>query len=406
MKIIENYDEKINKWNKNQISRAKELFLILKQKKWEKLSVSDARFLIKQWYVEIVAKNLHKFEWLDNKIAESLIDLWYTHDIIVNLTTFKNLNKKTAWILIKHSPWNVAYGLSCFIDLDNKIAELLITEKYYDLVASNISRFQNLKLNTLLKLLINCSKYKNRLIEYRNIFEWWEPNKKVLNTLKKKWKMEEYKALKNFYDAIHFEEEKELFNENQFRYRQYGLSQVNDAIRYWRWNFVINNLQNYNWDYRQLVDSLIENRYLTSLKDHLWDLWWKSIDWENLVLQLACNDYYNELINNSENFNEEGINDLFIARTIIKNSSPDTWDCIKKLSDYSDDDINWDWINYTIEIYESLNKSKESFYDKINNFELDFKPVKKEFKLPRKLKEDIKNKYWMNELLGYINIFE
>jgi hypothetical protein len=76
------------------------------------------------------------------------------------------------------------------------------------------------------------------------------------------------------------------------------------------------------------------------------------------------------------------------------------------LNDYSDDEDR-EWINYNIDISNAVKKwKKEEFITLIEYFKSDFSPLPSNRKLPLKLKNLVKEKFWINILARFKNLFE
>jgi hypothetical protein len=71
----------------------------------------------------------------------------------------------------------------------------------------------------------------------------------------------------------------------------------------------------------------------------------------------------------------------------------DCWDCVTKLSDYSDEKEEWEWINYNLDFSKAIRKGKKDFMDLLDYFKLEFSPSSSNRKLPLKLKEIVKEKF-------------
>ena len=79
---MENFDKndakKLNsKSSKFKESQTSSLLSLLVQKNSDKLDENTASKLINSWNIDILAKNLNKFEKLSNNIAKRLIRDWY-----------------------------------------------------------------------------------------------------------------------------------------------------------------------------------------------------------------------------------------------------------------------------------------------------------------------------------------
>lgn len=373
----------------------------------ENLWEDEARELIKLWDIKLLIKNLDKFTKLSNEIAAKLIQKWFTDDVAKNLSSFYWLDKKTAKILMKDRCWSVAYELRRFENLDDNIAKLLINNWEYDQISFSISSFSNLSLETLLSLLMNTKKHRNLLVINSDKF-WirWNPNEEILNYLKRKWKVLEYKKLKEFYDLVTFEKNKNSFENRRNLSQSFDFEVVKEAIKYWKGNLILWEMENYIGDYNKLIDLLIDTWYCDWICKNLWKLWWKNIDRNWLVEEMALNNKYNELLKNIDNFVEEWVSEKEIAEQIIRGWSPEIRDCVRNLSEYSDDDSEWDWINYNLEICNAIkNKKKDDFLRLIKYFQIDYSPLSSNNKLPSKLKDLLDEKFWINMMLNYKNLF-
>lgn len=409
---MENFDKFESKKNNSKISRLREnqisyILSLLAQKNVDKLDEDIANKLIKSWNIGLLAKNLLKFEKLSNDIAKKLIRNWYLEDLAKNLPNFQGLDKNTAKILIKDRYWCFKYSLLSFTKLDNQIAYILINNKDYNELARYIGSFDHLNNDILITLLVNCTKYKQILLYNREVFyEWWEPNNNLLHSLKLKWKITEYKKLKGFYDIIKFEKMKENFESNHRFEQWFDIRDAQEAIKYKKWKYIIKFLEKFRWNFRELINLLIEWRYITELKDNISKLRWHDIDRHELVSQLSITNNYNVLIKNADNFEEEWVLNIEIADEIIRNCNLDCRDSVKQLSDYSDDE-GWEWINYNIDFSKIIEKGdREEFIGLIKYFKSDFSPLPANRKLPLKLKEIVKEKFWVNTLIEYKDLFE
>lgn len=379
---------------------------ILSKKNSEKWDCDKAKYMIKSGDERRLVKNLSKFEWLTEDIANSLIKMWYLETVAKNLSSFQNLSKNTANIIIKERYWCLKCNLHSFVDLDNEIAFALIENNDQIELARWISRFKNLNQEVLFSLLIHAPKFITQLIYYRDVFnERWEPNDKLLNILKYKWRNLEYEKLKEFYDAILFGIKRENFETTHHFSRWFKIDEAEEAIKYWKWKYVIEFIDKYRWSYRNLINILIKWKYAIDLKDNLHKLWWKDINRHLLVSELSMINAYNQLIENAELFEDEWISNIEIATEIIKNSDPEYRDVIKNLEDYSDDE-DWEWINYNLDFYKIVKKGKkEEFTNLIEYFKSDFSPLSSNRKLPLKLKNLVKEKLW-NTAIEYKYLFK
>ena len=82
----------------------------------------------------------------------------------------KNLSKKTAKILMEDWVGSVSCNLRSFEKLDNSVAQILINNGYYNVIARDIDMFKNLTNKTLLSLLVNCTKFRRRIMLCRLVF--------------------------------------------------------------------------------------------------------------------------------------------------------------------------------------------------------------------------------------------
>lgn len=403
-----NSTKKLNsKSSKIKESQISSLLSLLIKKNSDKLDESTANKLINSWNIDILAKNLHKFEKLPNYIAKKLITNWCSESLAKNLSSFRWLDKNIAKAIIKDRYWYIKNNLISFNSLDNKIADILIEHKDYNELAHYIRSFDHLDNEILIALLVNCTKYSQILLHNRTVFyAWWEPNEDLLYSLKRRWKITEYKKLKEFYGLINFEKIKENFESNHKFEEWFNIHAAKEAIKYWKWKYVIEFLDQFEWNFWELIDLLIEWRYINDLKDNLSKLWWHNLDRYELVSQFSITNNYNILIKNADGFEEEWISNLEIAYEIINNSDLDYRDAIKKLNDYSDDEDR-EWINYNIDISNAVKKwKKEEFITLIEYFKSDFSPLPSNRKLPLKLKNLVKEKFWINILARFKNLFE
>lgn len=409
---MENFDKndakKLNsKSSKFKESQTSSLLSLLIQKNSDKLDENTANKLINSWNIDILAKNLHKFEKLPNYIAKKLITNWCSESLAKNLSSFRWLDKNIAKAIIKDRYWYIKNNLISFNSLDNKIADILIEHKDYNELAHYIRSFDHLDNEILIALLVNCTKYSQILLHNRAVFyAWWESNEDLLYSLKRRWKITEYKKLKEFYDKIKFETIKENFESNNNFEEWFDIQDAKEAIKYEKWKYVIEFLDHFRWDYKELVNLLIEWRYIEELKNNISKLWWHDIDRYELVSQFSITNNYNVLIKNADNFEEEWITNIEIADEIIRNSDLEYRDAIKKLEDYSDDE-DWEWINYNLDFYKIVKKSeKEEFISLIGYFKSDFFPLSSDKKLPLKLRNLVREKFWLNIFTRYKDLFE
>lgn len=409
---MENFDKNDAKKFNSKSSKFKEsqtssLLSLLIQKNSDKLDENTANRLINSWNIDILAKNLNKFEKLSNNIAKRLIRNWYLDSLAKNLSSFQWLNKDIAKAIIKDRYGSFKNCLNSFSQLDNQIAYILIDNKDYNELARYIRSFDHLDNEILITLLVKCTKYSQILLHNRAVFnEWWEPNNDLLLSLKRKWKVIEYKKLKEFYDKIKFERIKENFENNNNFEEWFYIQDAKEAIKYEKWKYVIEFLDHFRWNYKELVNLLIEWRYIEELKNNISKLWWHNIDRHELVSQFSITNNYNVLIKNADNFEEEWITNIEIADEIIRNSDLEYRDAIKKLEDYSDDE-EWEWINYNLDFYKIVKKSKkEEFINLIEYFKSDLSPLSSDKKLPLKLRNLVKEKFWLNMFARYKDLFE
>lgn len=409
---MENFEKNSTKKFNSRSSKIKEnqtsyLLSLLTQKKSDKFDEDMANKLIKSWNIDILAQNLHKFERLSNDIAKKLIKNWYLDSLAKNLPSFQWLNKDIAKAVIKDRYGSFINCLNSFSQLDNQIAYILINHKDYNELAHYIRSFCNLDNKILIALLVNCTKYSQNLLQNRAVFqEWGEPNNDLLLMLKRKWKITEYKKLKEFYDKIKFEKTQKNFESNNNFEGWFDIQDAKAAIKYKKWKYVIEFLDHYNWNYKELVSLLIAWKYINDLKNNLSKLWWHDIDRHELVSQFSITNNYNILINNADDFDEEWVSNLEIATEIIKNSDLEYRDAIENLEDCSDDE-DWNWIKYNLDFYNIIRKNKkEEFTKLIEYFKSDFSPLSSDRKLPVKLRNLVKEKFWLNMLVRYKNLFE
>ena len=375
-----------------------------------KLGVNEAKELIKMWHIKVLVKSLQKFEWLDSDIANILIKNGHIKKLAKSLFSFQNLDKNTAKILSENRIGAVASNLSAFVALDDEIAQILIKNKYYDAISWNIDKFENLSNETLIALLVNCTKHKWLLIKNNSKF----PNlllekSELLFKLKKQWRNIEYSKLKEFYEKIDFEEARENFQlYNKFD-RYFNILDAQKALEYWEWRLIIKNLNNFRWkskDFEDLINLLLDWKYIEDIKNLLPKLRWKNLNWHEIVHKLSETNNYNTLINYADSFEHEEVLNIEMAEEIIENCDVDCWDCVTKLSDYSDEKEEWEWINYNLDFSKAIRKGKKDFMDLLDYFKLEFSPSSSNRKLPLKLKEIVKEKFWLNIFLIYKDLFK
>ena len=114
-----------------------------------------ARELIKagEWWT--VARNLEKFEGLDNEIAKLLIEAGKWKVVVEYIKHFEGLDNEIAKLLIEAGEWwTVARNLEKFEGLDKEIAKMLIEAGRWWTVARNLEKFEWVDHNEIAKLLI------------------------------------------------------------------------------------------------------------------------------------------------------------------------------------------------------------------------------------------------------------
>ena len=377
----------------------------------EDLGVNEAKKLIKLWKIKLLAVNLSKFDWLDDEVANKLIEKKYIENLAKNLFSFKNLNKKIAKSLKKNRIGAVASNLGSFTGLDDEVAHALIENGYYNNVSWNIYRFENLSNETLLALLVNCDKYKRLLVEYRFVFsELWEVDSGFLLNLRNKWRILEYEKLREFWGMVSFDKARKRFEKyNRFE-KGFYIWEARDAIKYGEWKLIIENINRFMWNstgFFQLINLLIEWNYIEDIEGILPKLRWRHLDRNWLVHQFSLANNYNVLINNADNFEHEKISNIEIAEKIIENCDMDCRDSVTKLNDYSDEDQEWEWINYNLDFCKIVMKwQKSEFFDLMEYFKKDFSPLPSNRKLPLKLRNLVKEKFWLNTVFMYKDLFK
>lgn len=383
------------------------LLSLLIQKNPENFDESIANKLIKLGHIEALAKNLSKFSRLSNDIALILIKKWYVDDVAIYLSSFQWLDKNTAKAVI--ADWYGCFKLSLksFSQLDNYIANVLIKHWDYNELAHNIRSFVDLNDEIFITLLVKCTKYKQFLLNNRFIFlSWLHQNDSLLRKLKKSTHITEYKKLKEFYDNIQFEQIKAKFESNYKFEKWFDIETAKIAIQYHKWKYVIEFLDQFEWDYKELINLLIEKKYINELKDNLSKLRGKNIDRYKLVFQISLTNDYNILIENSEQFEDEWISNLDIAYVIIKNCDLDCRDSIKKLDVYTDNE-DWNRFNYNLDLYNAAKSRNHIQFTKlIRYFIADYSPITSNKKLPLKLKNFIKEKFQWNITTEYDFLFD
>lgn len=374
-----------------------------------KFGVEVARQLVDSKKIGLLARNLSRFEWLDNGIADKLISHGFVETLAKNLSSFKNLSKKTAKILMEDRVGSVSCNLRSFEKLDNSVAQILINNGYYNVIARDIDMFKNLTNKTLLSLLVNCTKYRGRIMLYRSVFpNWWERNEALLRKLKSEKRDIEYKKLKEFYDKTLIEERRKNYRLNTNPSKWVDISEVKEAIRYWKWKDVIENLDNFQADCREVVRALIEWWCIDDVKKALPKLWWKALDWKEIVYHLSLSNDYNTLITYADNFKAEWVSNVEIGHAILKNCDLSCRDSVTGLADYSGvGEWGWDRVNYNLDFYELVDKRRRAeFVDSLGYFESDFAPMSKDKKIPLKLKDLVKQNLWEDIIEEYPDLFE
>lgn len=410
-KFEKNSYKKLNsKSTKIRESQNSSILSVLNKKSSEKLDEEVAKKLINSWNIDYLVLNLPKFSWLSNEIAKILIKNWYLESLAKNLLSFQWLDKKTAKILIKDRYRCIKNSLISFKQLDNDIALIFVVNNDYAELAKFINRFEKLSNDILLLLLIKANNYKHILVRYRHVFpDWWEYNSDLLYRLKLKWQQNEYKKLKEFYDLIRFEKIKENFESDNNFDEWFNIDDAKRAIKYEKWKYVIKFLDKFRWNYRELINLLIEWKYIEDLKNNISKLWWKNIDRYKLALEFAMSNNYNVLIQNVDAFENEWITYPEIATIIIKNSDPECRDAINKINEFqmNDEEDDRNRINYNLDMYKLIKKNKKTdFIDLIEYFQSDFSPISYNRKLPIKLRNLVRSNFWLNTMVRYINLFE
>ena len=379
------------------------------------LGLNEAKELINMWDIKILVRNLQKFEWLDSDIANILIKNGYIKNLAKSLFSFQNLNKKILKILSRDRIGAVASNLSAFKSLDDEIAQILIKNKYYDAISWDIDRFENLSNKTLIALVVNCTKHKRSLIKNKSKFsDLLEKRWELLSKLKRQWKNIEYSKLKEFYEKIDFEESKENFKLYNGFDKYFNIYEAKEAINYGEWRLIIKNLDKFKWgsnDFVDLIDLLLDWKYIEDIKNILPKLRWKKLNWYwywyKIVHKLSKTNNYNTLINYADSFEREKVLNIEIAEEIIENCDVDCWDCVTKLSDYSDENEEWEWINYNLDFARAIKKGKkEEFINSLKYFKLEFSPLPSNRKLPLKLKNLVEEKFWQETILIYKDLFK
>lgn len=373
----------------------------------DKLDINVARQLIKSKKIGILARNLSRFEWLDVDIAERLIKHGFMESLAKNLSSFEKLNQKIAKAIMEKRMGSVACNLKSFENLDNSVAKTLIENNYYDAVARDIASFKSLTNETLLSLLVKCNKYKGRILLYRSIFpNWWARNNTLLRSLKVKGKDVEYKKLKEFYDKVDFEQKKGEFDLKKNTNGWFGISKAQEAVKYWKWEEVVQNLDSFQENHKELINFLIKKWCIDDVKKFLSNLWWKDLDWKYIVNQIALTNDYNTLIKYADNFKAEWVSNENLGHSIIKNCDLSYRDSVKSLADYSDNE-EWDWINYNFDLYDLIEKRRvDEFLELIEYFRIEISPLSDNEKLPLKLKNLVKERFWIEVVEQYQDLFE
>lgn len=374
-----------------------------------KLGVEVARQLVDSKKFGLLARNLSRFEWLDDDIAGKLISYGFVETLAKNLSSFKNLSKETAKFLMKDWVANVSCNLRSFKKLDDAVAQILINNGYYNVIARDIDIFKNLTNKTLLSLLVNCTKFRRRIMLCRSVFpNWWEKSEALLRKLKSEGRNVEYKKLKEFYNKILIEERRENYRLNKNSSKWLDISEAKKAIKYWKWKDVIENLDSFQADCKEVISLLIKWWCINEVKEALPQLWWKSLDWKEIVYHLSLLNDYNTLITYADSFKAEWIFNVEIGHAILKNCDLSCRDSVTSLADYSDiGEWGWDRINYNLDFYELADKRRRAeFVDSLGYFESDFAPMSSDKKIPLKLKGLIKQNLWADIIEEYSDLFE
>ncbi len=111
---------------------------------WNK---ENALKLINEGYVDLVAKNLNHYEWLDDEIAEKLVEYGYWWAVFPHKQLFKWLkldNQKADKMIENWEWWLIISNIEEFewVKLDKKIAEMVIEQWDWDFVGRYIDRFE------------------------------------------------------------------------------------------------------------------------------------------------------------------------------------------------------------------------------------------------------------------------
>lgn len=395
---------KISKLLKEEDAKLLSNFVENDSGKW---GIKVAKQLIESKNFGILSRNLSRFEWLDAGIAEMLIKYGFLENLAKNLSSFENLNQKIAKALMGKRMGSVSNNLRLFDKLDNTVAQILIENNYYDAVARDIDKFEKLNNETLLSLLVKCTKYKWRIFLNRSIFpKWWKKDNVFLASLKSKWKDVEYKKLKEFYDKVSFEEKKELFKLDNKPSKLFDVTKAKEAVKYWKWEYVLQHLDDFQTDNKELIALLIKWWYIDEIKNALPNLWGRNLDWDEIVYQISLMNDYNLLVKYADNFKAEWVSNVKIWQAILKNCDLSCRDSVKMLSDYSDN-WDWDWVNYNFDLYELVNRMRRTeFLELLEYFKSDFSPLSVDKKLPLKLKNLIKQNLWADVIEEYQDLFE
>ena len=141
----------------------KEIFgWLMKKKEWELILKNIDKF----WFISMeefskelmdnedyicLSKNLDKFKNINrNDLLEKIVEHNYRWLLECTFTSFDWMNKKIANLLIKNWKFSVvAYNLDRFNSIDNQIAEELIENWYWEMVANHIDKIEWLDKSTL-----------------------------------------------------------------------------------------------------------------------------------------------------------------------------------------------------------------------------------------------------------------
>ena len=103
--------------------------------------------LINDGYVDLVAKNLNNYEWLDDEVAERLVEHGYWWVVVQLKQLFKwlKLDKKKADKMVENWEWSLVVSYIEefeWVKLDKRIAERIIKDWDWDFVGMYINRFE------------------------------------------------------------------------------------------------------------------------------------------------------------------------------------------------------------------------------------------------------------------------